>query len=189
MPSLPYSSTVRSPRTFCLVKAFKERNHQQYMKIKLGFYLQDVSSYKSMGLRGLHPWLLKELASVLAGLLCIVLERWAEIRWGPWQWKTMSHLSVLKKKVNLRNYNLVSLTLLPWKNHWDSPSQGTFLDFSGHVEEKKLSGMDSLKVNHAMPTWLRFRIKWLDLGMTSATFQHCLSQPSCIQIRMLLLKD
>lgn len=107
-----------------------------------------------------------------------------EIRWGPWQWKTMSHLSVFKKdqKVNLRNYRPVSLTLLPGKNHRESPSQSTFLD----MWTRKISGMDSLKINHATPTWLPFRIKWLDLGMTSARFPHCLSQHSCIQIRMLL---
>ncbi|PKU29183.1 rna-directed dna polymerase from mobile element hypothetical protein [Limosa lapponica baueri] len=70
-----------------------------------------------MGLDGLHPRVLRELADVIAGPLSIIFERSWRTGKVPEDWRKADVISVFKKgkKEDPGNYRLVSLTSIPGK--------------------------------------------------------------------------
>ena len=70
-----------------------------------------------MGPDGLHPWVLRELAGVIAELLLAVYQRSWIAGEVPEDWRLVSVIPIYKKgcKEDLGNYRPVSLTLVPGK--------------------------------------------------------------------------
>ena len=76
-----------------------------------------LDEYKSLGLDGVHPRVLKELAEVVAELLSIIFEKSWLSGEVPDNWRK-SYLSPIYKKVSKEdpgNYRPVSLTSVPGK--------------------------------------------------------------------------
>ncbi|PKU36969.1 rna-directed dna polymerase from mobile element jockey- hypothetical protein [Limosa lapponica baueri] len=97
--------------------------------------LSKLDIRKSMGLDGMHPRVLRELAEVVAGLLSIILERSWRTGEVPEDWRKANVIPVFKKgkKVDPGNYRPVSLTSIPGKTmEWLVPGI-----ISKHLEEKK----------------------------------------------------
>ncbi|PKU42809.1 rna-directed dna polymerase from mobile element jockey-like [Limosa lapponica baueri] len=92
--------------------------------------------HKSMGPDGMHPYMLRELADVIAKLLSIIFERSWRIDEVPEDWRKANVTPVFKKgkKEDPGNYRPVSLTSTPGK-----VMEQLILDvISEHIEEKKV---------------------------------------------------
>jgi len=79
--------------------------------------LSDLDTHKSMGLDGMHPRVMRELADVIAESLSIIFERSWRKGEVPEDWRKASVTPVFKKgkKEDPGNYRLVSLTSIPGK--------------------------------------------------------------------------
>uniref|UniRef100_A0A8B9CHE2 Reverse transcriptase domain-containing protein n=1 Tax=Anser brachyrhynchus TaxID=132585 RepID=A0A8B9CHE2_9AVES len=77
--------------------------------------LLHLDPYKSMGLDGIHPRVLKELADIIAGPLSIIQRSW-EYGEVPVDWK-LANVPIFKKgkKEDPSNYRPVSFTSVPGK--------------------------------------------------------------------------
>jgi len=80
-------------------------------------HLSNPDAHRSMGLDGMHPQVLKELADVIAESLSIVFERSWRTGEVPEDWRKASVTRIFKKgkKEDPGNYRLVSLTSIPGK--------------------------------------------------------------------------
>jgi len=80
-------------------------------------HLSNLDTHKSMGLNGMHPGVLRELADVIAEPLSISFERSWRTGEVPEDWRKASVTPVFKKgkKEDPGNYRLVSLTSIPGK--------------------------------------------------------------------------
>ncbi|KGL87982.1 hypothetical protein N301_00239, partial [Charadrius vociferus] len=79
--------------------------------------LQRLEVHKSMGLDGIHPRVLRELAGVLTRPLCIIYEQSWLSGEVPADWRLANVTLIYKKgrKEDPENYKLVSLTSVPGK--------------------------------------------------------------------------
>ncbi|NXU46088.1 RTBS polymerase, partial [Drymodes brunneopygia] len=98
-------------------------------------WLTRLNSHKSMGLDGVNPRLLRELADVVALLLFIIFEKPWRMEEVPNDWRKPSVAPIFKrgKKENPGNYWPVSLTSIPGK----VVEQIILEVISKHVEETK----------------------------------------------------
>ncbi|KFQ75093.1 hypothetical protein N337_12591, partial [Phoenicopterus ruber ruber] len=79
--------------------------------------LYQLNVHKSMGLDGIHPRVLKELADVIAGHFSIICQRSWETGEVPTDCKLANVIPIYKKSVreDPGNYRPVSLTSVPGK--------------------------------------------------------------------------
>ncbi|GAB0203024.1 mitochondrial enolase superfamily member 1 [Grus japonensis] len=79
--------------------------------------LHHLDTHKSMGLDGIHPRVLRELAEELAKTLCIIYQQSWLTGEVPDDWRLANVMPIYKKgrKEDLGNYRPVSLTLVPGK--------------------------------------------------------------------------
>ena len=75
-------------------------------------HLGGISVHKSMGPDGMHPYVLRELAEIIAKQLSIILDRSWRTGEMPEDWSIANVTLVFKKgkKEDLGNYRPVSLT-------------------------------------------------------------------------------
>ena len=75
-----------------------------------------MDHHKSVGLDGIHPRVLRELADMIAKPLSIIQCSWPTSKVSE-DWRLASVTPIYKKgcKEDLGNYRPVSLTLMPWK--------------------------------------------------------------------------
>ncbi|GAB0190397.1 mitochondrial enolase superfamily member 1 [Grus japonensis] len=101
-------------------------------------HLGKLDIHKSMGLDGMHPRALRELADVIAKLLSIIFERSWRTGEVPEDWRKASVTLVFKKgkKEDLGNYRPVSLISIPGK----VMEQLILGVINKHVEEKEVIG-------------------------------------------------
>ncbi|KGL73116.1 Putative 115 kDa protein in type-1 retrotransposable element R1DM, partial [Tinamus guttatus] len=99
-------------------------------------YLGKLDTHKSMGLDGMHPRVLRELAVVIAQLLSIIFERSWRAGEVPEDWKKTNVTPVFKKdkREDPGNYSPVSLTSIPGK----VIEQLILETISKYVKEKKV---------------------------------------------------
>ena len=79
--------------------------------------LMKLDAYKSMGLDGMHPRVLKELTEVVAKLLSIMFKKMWLLGEVPDDWRK-GHITLIYKKgskEDLGNYRSVSLISVPGK--------------------------------------------------------------------------
>jgi len=111
--------------------------------------LSNLDTHKSMGLNGMHPRVLRELADVVAEPLSIIFERSWRTGEMPEDWRKANVTPVFKKgkKEDPGNYRPVSLTSIPGKM-----MEQLILDVIIKWRKGTLSGvvnMDSPRGNHA----------------------------------------
>jgi len=128
MPSLPQSLIVRLLiptvlRPQCTQPPVLEdrdgeqKNSPTIQEEAVNDLLCHLDTYKSMGLDGIHPRVLRELAEELAKPLSIICQQSWLTREVPDDWRITNVTSIYKKdrKQDPGNYRLVSLTSVPGK--------------------------------------------------------------------------
>jgi len=126
-------------RVFCLVLK-KQADPELVQDLLLELHAQ-----KSLGPTGIHPRVLKELANITVGLLCIIFQWSWESREIPVDWKLASAVPVFKqgKQGDPGNYMPVSLTSVP----------GTITGVILGVTEKHLR--DNTAIGHSQRGFMR----------------------------------
>jgi len=97
--------------------------------------LRHLDTHKSMGLDGIHPRVLRELAEEQAKALSIICQQSWLTEEVPVYWRLANVMPIYKKgrKENPRNYSPVSLTLVPGK----IMEQFILSVFTGHVKDNQ----------------------------------------------------
>lgn len=80
-------------------------------------YLSKLDIHKSMGLEGMHPQVLRELADIIARPLSIIFDRSWQLGEVPEDWSKANVTPIFKngKKEEPRTYRFVGLTSIPGK--------------------------------------------------------------------------
>lgn len=136
--------------------SFFRKKKNQYFRGCMSHQLGRLNTYKSVGSDGIHPWLLKELADVVALFCCSP----QSLKYhGEWERCLMTGgmpmllLSSKRQEREPRKLSAIQLHLHPCNDCGKGNSGGRHQEYKKKRRSPGIVSMDSSRGNQAEPIW------------------------------------